>query len=166
MKYEAKVKYLHIAPETGKERILTESYIVANAEAWFDAEKQVFEQMAKLTTQTIIPAIKISDIEDIVRSDADWFYKAKIGINDIDELTGKAKQSTVNILVQAATFYAAFEMAQDWTFDTIVDCEILSITKSKIVDIFDEDFVPKTKIEINEVPEHETETEEEDESDD
>ncbi len=76
MKYEAKVKYAKINEVSGKEQVISESYIVNNAETFADAEKQTFEYMAERTQQTVIPAIKQSDVEDILggEGEGDWFY--------------------------------------------------------------------------------------------
>ena len=147
MKYEARVKYAHIDPAKGKEVVTTENYIISDAETWGDAEQQLYEQMAKITNgELITKAIKLSDIIDIVKSEGDYFFKVKIEMSVIDEVCGKEKKIKESILVQADTFGDAFNKAQAFALEILIPVEIVSISKSAIVDIFDEEFVPKVKL--------------------
>jgi hypothetical protein len=146
MKYEVRVKYARINPTSGKEVITTENYIIADAETWADAEQQLYEQMAKITNQSITKVIKLSDIIDIVKSEGDCWYKVKLEMSSIDEVTGKEKSIKEVVLIQAEGFKDAFEKAQEYCLEILVPIEVLSISKSNIVDIFDADFVPAVKI--------------------
>lgn len=141
MKFEAKVNYAHIDPNSGKEKKITENYIIADAENWTDAETQLYTQMEKITNATITKAIKISDIIEIVKSDGDYWYKAKLEMAVIDEVTGKNKPIKETILVQADGFKEACDKVQEYTLEILIPVEITSITKSSIVDIFDDEFV-------------------------
>jgi hypothetical protein len=146
MKYEVRVKYAHINPTSGKEVITTENYIIADAETWADAEQQLYEQMAKITNQSITKIIKLSDIIDIVKSEGDYWYKTKLEMKSIDEVSGKEKSIKEMILIQADGFKDAHEKAQEYCLEILVPVEIVSISKSNIVDIFDADFIPKVKV--------------------
>ena len=150
MKYEARVKYAHIDPVKGKEVVTTENYIIADAETWGDAEQQLYEQMAKITSgELITKAIKLSDIVDIVKSEGDYWFKVKIEMSVVDEVAGKEKKIKEAVLVQADTFGDAFNKAQAFALEILVPVEIVSISKSAIVDIFDEEFVPKVNVVTN-----------------
>lgn len=140
MKYEVRVKYAHIDPNSGKEKVVTENYIIADAQTWADAEKQLYTQMAKITAQTVTKVIKLSDIVEILKSEGDWFYKVKIAMSVIDEVTGKEKDITEAILIQAKDMFDAHSKAQFHCLHVVIPVEITSISKSNIVDIFDEDF--------------------------
>ena len=146
MKFEAKVSYSHIDPQSGKEKKITENYIISDAENWTDAETQLYEQMAKITNATITKAIKISDIVDIVKSEGDYWYKVKIEMISIDEQSGKEKSIKETILVQADGFSEAHEKAQEFCLEILVPVEITSITKSSIVDILDDEFVAPVRL--------------------
>jgi len=146
MKFEAKVNYSHIDLQSGKEKKITENYIIADAENWTDAETQLSTQMAKITNATITKAIKISDIVDIVKSEGDFWYKVKIEIVTIDEQYGKEKAIKETILVQADGFKEAHEKAQEYCLEILVPVEITSIAKSSIVDVLDDEFVAQVKV--------------------
>ena len=150
MKYEVRVKYAHIDPNSGKEKVVTENYIIADAETWADAEKQLYTQMAKITSQAITKVIKLSDVVEILKSEGDWFYKVKIVSEIIDLVTGKGKDITEAILIQAKDMFDAHSKAQLHWIHTIVPAEITSISKSNIVDVFDEDFTIYAKEDLSE----------------
>jgi len=146
MKYEVRVTYAHLDLTSGKEKKTTENYIIADAETWADAEQQLYTQMAKITNATIAKAIKISDIIDIVKSEGDFWYKVKLEIEVIDEVSGKNKPIKETILVQAEGFKDACDKAQEYCLEVVVPVEITSVAKSNIVDIFDDEFVPVVKV--------------------
>lgn len=146
MKFEAKVNYIHIDLNSGKEKKITENYIISDAENWTDAETQLYTQMAKITNATITKAIKLSDVIDVIKSEGDYWYKVKIQIISIDEVSGKGKAIKESILVQADGFSEAHEKAQEYCLEILVPVEITSITKSSIVDILDDEFVPAVKV--------------------
>ena len=146
MKFEAKVNYSHIDPNSGKEKKITENYIISDAENWTDAETQLYTQMAKITNATITKAIKLSDVIDVIKSEGDYWYKVKIQIISIDEVSGKEKAIKESILVQADGFKEAHDKAQEFCLEILVPVEITSITKSSIVDILDDEFVPAVKV--------------------
>lgn len=138
MIYESRVKYSTLNPRNGKEEVVTETYIIPNAETFSDAENQTYTEMAKITPNTVIPAIKISDVDEILLDEGELFYKAKIGITDIDERDGKVKQIKKVLLIQSDGFNDAKVVADDWISGTISDCEILEIKKSSVMGVFEE----------------------------
>jgi len=135
MKYESKVKYVKLNEISGKEQTVSESYIVNNAETFADAEEQTFKYMAERTAATVIPAIKISDVDDIITGDGDWYYRAKIVTFAIDEINGWEKQIPVVLLFQSDNIHNAMTDCGGWMAKSIVDCELVSLQKTKIVDI-------------------------------
>lgn len=135
MKYESKVKYEKVNPINGKFVTVSEAYLVENAETFSDAEAQTLKYMAQITNATVIPAIKISDVENIIANDEGDYYKAKIVITVIDEVSGKEKQIPVVLLLHREGFYNAVLGCLSWMRNTIVDCELVSISKTKIVDV-------------------------------
>ena len=135
MKYEAKVKYTKLNEISGKEQSVTESYVIRDAETFADAEQQTFKYMAERTQQTVIPAIKISDIDDIIEGIGDWYYKAKIISSTIDEINGKQKLIPVILLIQKDNIDGAMAECNLWIAESIFDCELVGLTKTKIIDI-------------------------------
>jgi len=145
MKYEVRVTYAHLDLTSGKEKKTTENYIIADAETWADAEQQLYTQMAKITNATIAKSIKISEIIDIVKSEGDFWYKVKIEMVTIDEVSGKEKAIKETILIQADGFKDACDKAQEFCLEVLIPVEIISVAKSNIVDIFDDEFVAPVK---------------------
>jgi len=135
MKYEAKVKYTKLNEISGKEQVVSEIYIVNDAETFSDAEYQTFKYMAERTPSTIMAAIKISDIEDVSSGIGDWYYKARIASTSIDEISGKEKQTISVLLVQSDDFSDSLDLCNTWVGGSMLDSEVVSITKTKIVDI-------------------------------
>lgn len=145
MKFEAKVNYVNIDLNSGREKKFTENYIIADAENWADAETQLYTQMAKITNATITKAIKISDVIDVVKSEGDYWYKAKLEMAVIDEQSGKNKPIKETVLIQADGFKEACEKVQAYTLEIVIPVEVLGVTKSSIVDILDDEFMAPVK---------------------
>lgn len=137
MKYEAKVKYVKLDEISGKEKSVSESYIIENAETFADAEEQTFKFMEQITSSTVVAAIKISDIEEIIYGNGSFFYRAKAESSSLDEISGKEKKIPAILLIQKDDFDGALEECNDWMDMNIFDSELISITKTKIIDIIE-----------------------------
>jgi hypothetical protein len=136
MKYEAKVKYTRINEISGKEQTVSESYIVNDAETFADAEEQTFKYMAERTPSTVMAAIKISDVADIIDpTSGNDYFKCKVQTSVIDEVTGKDAKGNVVLLINAIDFNHAVDECTEWMKDSIVDCELVGVSKTKIIDI-------------------------------
>jgi len=132
MKYEAKVQYEKIDELSGKEKKVTETYIL-DAETFGDAEEKTFKEMAKITTATVIATIKKSDYVEIGGDlDAGKYYRVIVKQEDIDELSGKVKSINTPLLIGASRFFDAWQYTEEWCKGLITDTEITKIGKSNL----------------------------------
>jgi hypothetical protein len=136
MNFEAKVKYEKLDPVSGKNKVISEPYLL-DAETFGDAEEKTLKYMADITSATVIATVKKSDIEDVVGDqDNDVFYKASVKLAIIDELSGKEKSETIQILAGNDSLKSALSRVEIWCDESMCDTEIVKISKSPIVGIF------------------------------
>lgn len=132
MNYEAKVKYVRIDPNSGKEKQVSETYLL-DAETFGDAEQKTFAEMEQITKATVIATIKKSDIiETIGDTDSVKFYKATVKQSVVDELTGKESNANICVLIGCNNLKAAVIDVEEWCEQSIYDTEITKIGVSNI----------------------------------
>jgi len=66
----------------------------------------------------------------------DKWYKARVAYITIDEKKGTEKRAVQSILIQAKDFHVALKNLDKGMHGTLGDWAIVSITETKIVDIF------------------------------
>lgn len=137
MNFEAKVKYEKIDPVSGKNKVISETYLL-DAETFGDAEVKTLKYMAAVTSSTVVATIKKSDIHEVIGDDGapDVFYKTTIKQSVIDDLSGKEKSETIQVLVGVDNFKHSLSYVEDWILGSMFDMEIMKIAKSQIVGIF------------------------------
>lgn len=136
MNYEAKVKYVRIDPNSGKEKQVSETYLL-DAETFGDAEQKTFAEMEKITKSTVIATIKKSDIAETIGDlDSTKFYKATVKQSFVDEPTGKESNANTFLLIGCNNLKAAVNDVEDWCDQLIADTEITKIGVSNIVGIW------------------------------
>lgn len=135
--FECKVKYTKIDEQTGKEKRVTEPYLI-DAISFTEAEKRMTEEAEKIVSGefqiTNISKSKISDT--FFYDDGDWWYKCKVSIVDVDESSGKEKKTANTMLILAGSVKEAFERLEESLASVIVPYEIEAIVKSPIVELF------------------------------
>lgn len=135
--FECKVKYNKIEEGSGKEKSVSEAYLV-DAVSFTEAEERIHKQMAEMVSGefevTNIRREKLTDLFHI--EDSDIWYKCKVVYIDADESSGKEKKSSHLMLVTANSFRAALENLEKSMKDILIPWEIKSITESPIVEIF------------------------------
>ena len=137
MNYEAKVKYVRIDPNSGKEKQVSETYLL-DAETFGDAEQKTFAEMEKITKSTVIATIKKSDITETIGDlDSTKFYKATVKMTTIDEPTGKASNTNTFLLIGCNNLKAAVIDVEDWCEQSITDTYITKIGVSQICGIWE-----------------------------
>ena len=109
--FEASVKYMK-TNEEGRTAKVSEGYMV-DALSFTEAEARIVEEMAALISgEYYLNTLKKSNITEIVYSDDendDRWYKAKVAIIDVDEVSGKEKSSAQYYLIAAASIQRALE---------------------------------------------------------
>ena len=137
--FETKIRY-DKTMEDGRNKKVTEVYTV-EALNFTEAESAITEEMSHYVSGEFdVKAITRAPYGEIFFSDADsddkW-YRAKLAFITIDEKTEKEKRSNVVYLVQAATLDKARQYVKDVMAKTMIDYEVVSISETPIMDVFE-----------------------------
>ena len=135
--FECKVKYEKIDEQTGKEKKISEPYLV-DAMSFTEAESRIYEKCGEfIHTDFIITNIgKANYTEIFPKEDGDFWYKCKVTFVTIDEQAGKEKKVSAQMLVMANTVKHAFDNLTESLSTGSFEFDIVAITLSPIVDIF------------------------------
>ncbi len=122
--------------EDGKVKRVSEHYLV-DAMSLTEAEAVVTEKMKPyISGEFVATSAKRTKINEIMGcDDADW-YLAKVAFVAIDEKTAKEKRTVSQVLVGADDFKEAYEVFVDGMKGTMADYELVSLSETKIVDVF------------------------------
>ena len=137
--FETKIRY-DKTMEDGRNKKVTEVYTV-EALSFTEAESAITEEMLHYVSGEFdVKAITRAPYGEIFFSDADsddrW-YKARLAFITIDEKTEKEKRSNVVYLVQAESLDKARQYVKDVMAKTMVDYEVVSISETPIMDVFE-----------------------------
>lgn len=134
--FECKVKYTKVDSESGREKKLTETYLV-DAVDFIEAQTRIHKEMESLTSGEFeLQSIKRVKYAELVQVDCEniiW-YKAKVSFTAVDETSGKEKRTAFNILVTGSNVEEASQNIQNAFKDSLSDYTIEGITDSKIID--------------------------------
>ncbi|MFO7999977.1 MAG: DUF4494 domain-containing protein [Marinilabilia sp.] len=135
--FECKVRYIKTDENTGKEKKVTEPYLV-DAVSYTEAEKRIHDEMESMISGEFhITNIRKADYSEILPDDdGDRWYKCKVSHLSIDEKAGKEKKVNSQMLVMANNVREAYDNLMKGLSDMVVDFEVLSIAESPIKDIF------------------------------
>ncbi|WP_291857346.1 DUF4494 domain-containing protein [Marinilabilia sp.] len=135
--FECKVKYIKTDENTGKEKKVTEPYLV-DAVSFTEAESRIHEEMQSMIRGDFqVTNIRKADYSDLFPNFAgDRWYKCKVSHLSIDENAGKEKKVSSQMLVIADNVRDAFDNLMQGLSDMVVDFEVLSITESPLMDVF------------------------------
>ena len=124
--------------ENGKVKKVTEQFLV-QALSMSEAEAIVTEELKPyISSDLTVSATKESNISEIFYDDkGDKFYRVKAAFITLDEKSDVEKKAMFHYLVQAIDFHNALENFLDGMKGTVSDFEIVSISETKIVDVFE-----------------------------
>ena len=136
--FECKVKY-DKTMENGLIKTTTDTYLV-DAISFTEAEKRFIEEIEPyMTGEFVVSDIKRAKLSEIMESgdltDDKWF-KARVAYITIDEKKGTEKRSVQTILIQAKDFHTSLKNLDKGMHGTLGDWAIVSITETKIIDIY------------------------------
>lgn len=135
--FECKVKYTKIDEVSGKDKTVSNVYLV-DAVSFTEAEERIHKQMEELVSGefevTNIKREKLSDLFHL--EDADIWYKCKVVYIDADESSGKEKKSNHTMMVSASSLKQAVENLEKCLKDVLIPWEIKSIVESSVDEIF------------------------------
>ncbi|MBQ0118986.1 MAG: DUF4494 domain-containing protein [Bacteroidales bacterium] len=130
--YEIKVNYERQTGENNPGGV-KETYLVQGFTPT-DVEQRLMEEIKPYIMGDVeVPSCKKVQFYDIVNSDeGDVWYKARVEMITVED-SGKETRKKVSILVQASTIQQA--MKNLTTYLNTLDCEIVSITRSPILEV-------------------------------
>ena len=149
--FECKVKYVKIDEVSGKEKKVSEPYLV-DAVSFTEAEARIHKELEqRIGGEFNVTNISKSNVTELYPNEnGDRWYKAKVSFVDVDEASGKEKKANNYMLTEANNVKQAYEFLEESLSTMIVPYEIHSITESPLMDVF-----PFFKDELNEeIPAH------------
>lgn len=136
---ETKVRYEKTL-ENGTKKMVNETYLV-DALIFSEAETRITEEIAPyMQGDFSVSAVKRTNIAEIFFSEntsADKYYKIKAAFISINEKTLAEKRSNVSYLVQEENLVDALNSFQAGMKGTMADYEVVSVSKTAIVDVFE-----------------------------
>lgn len=135
--FEGKVRYEKMA-DNGKIKKVTEQYLV-DALSITEAEARITEKMTPyISGESNVSAATTTNISEIFRDEkGDRWYKVVVAFITIDEKSGNEKRTNSYMMVQASDFICALDNFEYAMKGTMADFEIVSISETKIMDVFD-----------------------------
>jgi hypothetical protein len=135
--FECKVKYVKIDEVSGKERKVSESYLV-DAVSFTEAEARIHKELEQMISGEFnVTNISKSNVTELYPNEnGDRWFKAKVTFVDVDEASGKEKKATQYMLTEASNVKQAFEFLEECLSDMIIPYEIPAISESPLMDVF------------------------------
>lgn len=139
--FETIVRY-NKTVESGETKKVSEVYVV-DAISFGEAEESIAEEMKPYMSgdfdiKNINPA-PYSEIFFSDRDSDDKYYRVKLAFITIDEKTQEEKKSKVTYLVQAGSLEQARKNTEEVMNGTMTDYEFVSVTETKILDVFEKE---------------------------
>lgn len=145
--FEVKVRYDDIN-ESGKSVVKNETYLV-EAMDFSEAEDNSVVFLSQFNrTEIKVVSIKRSKISEMIlgKGGEENYFEAKVKTEEVDADSGRSKQISMSVFVEATDLIKARELVEEFTSTWLVDTRITSIAESKIFSV----------IYCNEVPQIET----------
>lgn len=134
--FECKVKYTKIDEISGKEKKVSEPYLV-DAVSFTEAEARIHKELEQMISGDFnVTNISKSNVMELYPNEnGDRWFKAKVCFIDVDENSGKEKKANQYMLTQANNVKQAYEFLEECLGDMIVPYEIPAISESPIMDV-------------------------------
>jgi hypothetical protein len=135
--FECKVKFVKIDEVSGKEKKVSESYLV-DAVSFTEAEARIHKELEQMISGDFnVTNISKSNVTELYPNEnGDRWFKAKVSFVDVDEASGKEKKATQYMLTQANNVKQAYEFLEECLSTMIVPYEIPAISESPLMDVF------------------------------
>ena len=139
--FETIVRYDKVM-ESGETKKVSDTYVV-DAITFGEAEESIAEEMKPYMSGDFdIKNINPAPYSEILFSDKDTddkYYRVKLNFITINEITQKEKKSKVTYLVQAGSLEQARKNTEEVMNETMIDYEFVSVTETKILDVFEKE---------------------------
>ena len=136
--FEVKVSYER-AGEKGLNTKVNEVYLVQGF-TFTEIEKRITQELQPQVTGEFnineMKRVKYGEIVDTEDENTDKWYKCKIVLVTIDEVSAKEKKTSVVILVKAEDCAGAVSGLNKHMEDSVMAYDLASVNESSIVDIF------------------------------
>jgi len=130
--YQIGVKYVN-----SENKKITENYLL-DAVDFTDAEaKARLEFTSFIPEDYTITKIVKTKFSEIIQSDAERYYKARVAFVALDENSGKSKRVIEDSLVQADSVKEAEGLISEAWAKVVLGVEIVSVSESKILEVFE-----------------------------
>lgn len=137
MNYEVKIK-CNKTQENGKDKKVSEEYLVRNAELFGKAEEFIIKEMQSLYGDFSVSSIKKSKYVEIdLAHGGDRYFSCKVVFIILDEKTNKESNTSELMLVSADNIGNAKTYLEELMKDTLVDYKIDTIKETKLMDVYD-----------------------------
>lgn len=137
MNYEVKIK-CNKTQENGKQKKVSEEYLVRNAELFGKAEEFIIKEMQTSYEEFSVQSIKKSKYAEIDLSHGgDRYFSCKVVFITLDEKTNKESTSSELMLVCADNIGNAKTYLEELMKDSFVDYKIDTIKETKLMDVYD-----------------------------
>lgn len=136
--FECKVTYEH-AGEKGLNTKVNEVYLTQGF-TFTEVEKRLTLELQPMVTGTFdimkMERTKYNELVDSTEEAADKWFKCKIVMVTIDEVSAKEKKTSAIILVKAEDVSGAVKNLTKHMEDSIMNYDLAAVNESSIVDIF------------------------------
>jgi len=125
--------------EGGSVKKVTEQYLLTGVLSYSYAEERAIEELNKIAKWFKIESLaksRIAEIHDSESGNGDWFL-SKVAFVSYDEKSNKEKEIITQMLVKADDLGGALELTRNKMEGTMMGWHIVSISESKILDIFE-----------------------------
>ena len=137
--FETKVRYSKTM-ENGKEKMITEAYIVDGL-SFTEVETRIIKEMqAFISTEFEVGAITKTKYTELVKDSsekADKWFKCKLMFISLDEKSGEEKKTAYYYLVQAEDLEHAKNNINEFMKSSMADYEISSISETAVMDVYE-----------------------------
>lgn len=135
--FECRVSYDKTL-ESGAIKQVTESYLV-EAMSFTEAEARITQQIQLyMSGEFSVSAVNRRKYEDVSpgTDDRERFYHVKLVFITIDEKTAAEKRKPSYLLVQACSIADVLSQVEVLMRDSVTDYDIVSVSESRILDVF------------------------------
>ena len=136
--FECKARYEKMM-ENGVAKKVTEPYLF-DALSFTEAEARIIEEITPyISGEFTVSDIKRAKYSEVFFSEeeaADRWFKCKVAFITLDEKSGAEKESSTQMLVQAADLRDAIKKLDKGMEGSMADYKISSVAETKIMDVY------------------------------
>jgi hypothetical protein len=162
MYFKTKVKYLKQDEASGKVKKINEEYMV-QADSFTEAEANITRMMMLMIDDFQVVGCSGVSMDACIfdPNDSDYWFKAGVETITYDEASEKEKKQVLNYYIQADDLESAINSLKEFQRDSVSDWELVSMSKTKVLEVYDYKTIAEQGAELLSGDEVEQESEEE-----